>query len=300
MNTDGQDCGLDPAAPVELSTVDRWIVGELQRVEAEVARGFTEYRLDNVANAIYAFAWNEYCDWYIELSKVQLRQGNEARQRGTRRTLVRVLEALLRLAHPIIPFITEELWQRVSVLAGKRRADEETSVMIQPYPQAEPAKIDAAADAQVARLKRLVDAVRNLRGEMNLSPAQKVPLAASGPRALLDEFAPYMIPLARLSQVRHVDDVAAVRHGAAAPVAVIDDFRLMLLIEVDVAAERERLGKEIERLESEIRKAEGKLGNAGFVARAPAAVVAQERQRLANFGATLTRVREQFARLPAA
>ena len=300
MNTDGQDCGLDPAAPVELSAVDRWIVSELQRVEAEVARGFAEYRLDNVANAIYAFAWNEYCDWYIELSKVQLRRGSDAQQRGTRRTLVRVLEALLRLAHPIIPFITEELWQRVSVLAGKRAPDEETSVMIQPYPQAEPAKIDAAADAQVARLKRLVDAVRNLRGEMNLSPAQKVPLAASGPRALLDEFAPYMIPLARLSEVRHVDDVAAVQHGAAAPVAVIDDFKLMLLIEVDVAAERERLGKEIERLESEIRKAEGKLGNAGFVERAPAAVVAQEKERLANFGATLARVREQFARLPAA
>jgi valyl-tRNA synthetase len=299
MNAEGKDCGLDESAPVERSFVDRWIDGELQRLEAEVERGFAEYRLDNVANAIYAFAWNEYCDWYIELSKVQLREGNDAQQRGTRRTLVRVLEALLRLAHPVIPFITEELWQRVSVLAGKRAASEETSVMIQPYPKSEPARIDPAADAQVVQLKRLVDTVRNLRGEMNLSPAQKVPLAASGPRAQIDTYAPYMAALARLSEVKRVDDVAAAAQGSAAPVAVVGDFRLMLAIEVDVAAERERLGKEIARLEGEIRKAEGKLGNASFVERAPAAVVAQEKERLASFGATLAKVRQQFARLPA-
>ncbi|MGE5338488.1 MAG: valine--tRNA ligase [Gemmatimonadota bacterium] len=300
MNAEGRDCGLDGTQAVELSLVDRWITGELQRLEAEVERGFAEYRLDNVANAIYAFAWNEYCDWYIELSKVQLRAGNDAQQRGTRRTLVRVLEALLRLAHPIIPFITEELWQRVSVLAGKRAASEQTSVMIQPYPRSEPAKIDPAADAQVATLKRLTDAVRNLRGEMNLSPAQKVPLAASGPREQIDAFAPYIATLARLSEVKRVDDLASAARGGAAPVAVVDDYRLMLVIEVDVAAERERLGKEIARLEGEIRKAEGKLGNASFVERAPPAVVAQEKERLANFAATLAKVREQYARLPGA
>ncbi len=313
MNAEGKDVDLPSpasagegpgvragAAPVELSFVDRWIVGELQRLEAEVERGFAEYRLDNVANAIYAFAWNEYCDWYIELTKVQLREGNEAQQRGTRRTLVRVLEALLRLAHPVIPFITEELWQRVSVLAGKRAAAAETSVMIQPYPRSEPAKIDPAADREAAQLKRLIDAVRNLRGEMNLSPAQKVPLAASGPRAQLDAFAPYVAALARLSEVKRVDDLAAAARASAAPVAVVDDYKLMLAIEVDVNAERERLGKEIARLEGEIRKAEGKLGNASFVERAPAAVVMQERERLASFGATLAKVREQFARLPPA
>jgi valyl-tRNA synthetase len=297
MNTEGRDCGLDASAPVTLSAVDRWIIGELQRTEAEVAQGFKDYRLDLVAQAIYRFVWDEYCDWYVELAKVQLARGDEAGNRGTRRTLVRVLEAALRLAHPVVPFITEELWQKVSVPAGKRQAADETSVMVQPYPRSEPAKIDAAADADVALLKRLVDAVRNLRGEMDLSPAQKVPLAASGDAARFASFAPYVAFLARLSEVKHVEDVAQAGRGTAAPVAVVDDFHLMLVIEVDLAAERERLGKEIARLQGEIRKAESKLGNASFVERAPAAVVQQERQRLATFGATLAKVQEQFARL---
>jgi valyl-tRNA synthetase len=301
MNSAGRDCGLDPSLPVELSAADRWIIGELQRVEAEMEKGFAEYRLDNAANAIYAFVWNEYCDWYVELAKVQLAAGNEAQQRGTRRTLVRVLEAALRLAHPIIPFITEELWQKVSVLAGKRAAGEETSVMIQPYPQSDASKIDAAADAEVRLLKQLVDATRNLRGEMNLSPAVKVPLSASGPQGMLAAIAPYLAALARLTEVKHATDLAqATNAGAAAPVAVIGEYRLMLVIEVDVAAERERLGKEIARLEAEIVKAEGKLGNESFVARAPAAVVAQERERLAGFSGTLAKMREQLARLPTA
>jgi len=299
MNTEGRDCGLDETLPVELSAVDRWIIGELQRTEAAVAEGFAQYRLDNVANALYTFVWNEYCDWYLELAKVQLAIGSEAQQRGTRRTLVRVLEAALRLAHPVIPFITEELWQAVSVLAGKRAAGTETSVMIQPYPRSQPEKIDAAADREVALLKRMVDALRNLRSEMNLSPAQKVPLLASGEAARLTTFAPFLQALARLAEVQVVEDVNAATSGAA-PIKVVDEYRLMLKIEVDVAAERDRLGKEIARLESEIRKAESKLGNASFVDRAPAAVVAQEKERLAGFGATLAKVREQFERLEAA
>jgi valyl-tRNA synthetase len=297
MNAEGRDCGQDESLPVELSAIDRWIVGELQRTEAEVVRGFAEYRLDNVANAIYGFVWNEYCDWYLELAKVQLAQGNEAQQRGTRRTLVRVLEVALRLAHPVIPFITEELWQHVSVLAGKRRAEQESSVMIQPFPRAQPEKIDAAADREVALLKAMTDALRNLRSEMGLSPGQKVPLLASGDAAALTAAAPYMQALARLSEVQVVADVNAAANGAA-PIKVVGDFRLMLKIEVDVAAERERLGKEIARLENEMRKAEFKLGNASFVERAPAAVVAQERERLAGFGATLAKLRERYGRLP--
>lgn len=172
--------------------------------------------------------------------------------------------------------------------------------MVQPYPRAEPGKVDAAADQTVALLKRMIDALRNLRSEMNLSPAQKVPLLASGDSGVLAAAASYLQALARLSEVQIVADVDAVAQAAAAPIKVVDDYRLLLKIEVDIAAERERLAKEIARLENEIRKAESKLGNASFVERAPAAVVAQEKDRLAGFGATLSQVRKQYERLPAA
>jgi valyl-tRNA synthetase len=299
MNTEGHDCGLDESLPVQLSFVDRWVIGELQRTEAEVAKGFADYRLDNVANAIYSFVWNEYCDWYVELAKVQLAAGDEAAQRATRRTLVRVLEAALRLAHPIIPFVTEELWQKVSVLAGKRTAEQQTSIMIQPYPKSQPEKIDAQSDADVALLKRMIDALRNLRSEMNLSPAQKVPLVATGDKSTLARHAPYMQALAKLSAVDTAADVHAAANGAA-PIKLVDDYRLLLRIEVDVSAERDRLDKEIARLETEVRKAESKLGNVSFVERAPAAVVAQEKERLTSFDATLQKLREQRGRLPPA
>jgi valyl-tRNA synthetase len=296
INTEQHDCGF-AGGELEFSFVDRWIAGELQRVQAEVERGFADYRLDNVANALYRFVWDEYCDWYVELAKVQLAAGSPAQQRATRRTLLEVLEAALRLLHPITPFVTEELWQRVSVLAARRDASEQTSVMVQPYPQPEPARIDPQADAELTLLKRIVDACRNLRGEMNLSPAARVPLALTPRDPRSEGFVPYLMALAKLSAVERVDALADVEGAGPAPVAVVGDYRLMLKVEVDVAAERERLGKEIARLQGEIGKAEGKLANGSFVERAPAAVVEQERRRLADFQSTLSKLSDQLERI---
>jgi valyl-tRNA synthetase len=289
MNCEGKDTGLNDKDPVELSFVDQWIISQLQRAEAAVAQGFADYRLDNVATAIYRFVWDEYCDWYVELAKVQLQQGNEAQQRGTRRTLIRVLEATLRLAHPVIPFITEELWHSVKALAGKTGE----SISVAPYPKSESAKIDEAAEARMATLKDLTNACRNLRGEMGLSPGEKVPLIVTGKAADVAAFGPYMQLLGRLSEVRAADILPA----GPAPSSVVGDYRLMLEVKIDVAAECARLQKEISRIENEVTKAQAKLSNEGFVARAPAAVVAQEKERVAGFGATLAKLREQVASL---
>ncbi|ASR90041.1 valine--tRNA ligase [Alcaligenes faecalis] len=292
MNTEGHELHAD--APAELSFADRWIISLLQGLEQDAERGFADYRFDNVANAIYHFVWDEYCDWYLELAKTQIQNGTPEQQLGTRRTLIRVLEVVLRVAHPIIPFITEELWQKVSVVAGKRAADETTSISVQPYPIANPAAVDEQAVAQVAELKAQVDAIRALRGEMNISPAQRVPLIAQGNAETLKANSPYLAALGKLESVEIVDQLPT---DAGAPVQVIGTTQLMLHVEIDVEAERIRLSKEIERLQGEISKAEAKLGNASFVERAPAAVVEQERQRVIQFGETLAKVQQQFARL---
>ncbi|MEY3944118.1 MAG: Valine--tRNA ligase [Pseudomonadota bacterium] len=307
MNCEGQDCGLKEHGAaeclpgggyLEFSQADRWIVSALQRVEAEVAKGFAEDRLDHVANPIYDFVWNEFCDWYLEIAKVQINTGNEAQQRGTRRTLIRTLETLMRLAHPIIPFITEELWQKVAPVAG--RAGE--SVSIATYPLSQPERIDEAAEAHVAKLKALVDACRNLRGEMNVSPATRLPLLVVGDTAFMHSAAPVLQALAKLSEVKVFDNEADWAAAAqAAPVAVVGSgeemARLCLFMEIDVAAEKARLAKEAARLEGEITKANGKLSNEAFVAKAPPAVIEQEKKRVADFGATLAKVKEQLARL---
>lgn len=299
MNTEGHDCGGGAAAQAcERSFVDRWIIGELERTVVEVDKGFRDYRLDNVAQAIYRFAWDEYCDWYLELAKVQLAGGTQAQQRGTRQTLVGVLEALLRLAHPIIPFITEELWQKVSLLAGKQAPGDRTSIMIQSYPRSEPQSIDPAADAQVRALRALIDAARNMRGEMSLSPALRVPMVITPPGPQMEVFAPYLTALARLESVQALDDLASTAQSGTAPVAVVDGYRFLLLVQVDAAAERERLAKEVARLEGEIAKARARLATPSFVERAPPPIVAQERDRLAQFSATLAKVQVELQRLP--
>jgi len=325
MQCEGQDCGFEPHAAgqcapgnpgayLQFSPADRWIVSVLQRTEAEVEHSLAEYRFDNAARAIYEFVWNEYCDWYLELAKVQVQQGAPASARATRRTLVRVLETVLRLAHPIMPFITEELWQKLAPLAhryGERGvqtlsgpelelavAEQRHSIMTQAYPISDAARIDEHAEAWVRDLKAMIDACRALRGEMGISPLQKVPLivadASESGRDRLKAFAASLRALARVETVTIESELPA---GTRAPVQLVGNARMMLQVEIDLTAERERLGKEINRLVGEIAKAQAKLDNAGFVARAPVAVVDQEKRRVAEFGLALERMREQLGQL---
>ncbi len=326
MNCEGKDCGLQEHSKAEctpavlaadgsvqkaagpfhgylqFSQVDRWLTGELQRVEAAVAQGFADYRLDNVAGAIYTFVWDEYCDWYLEIAKVQLAQavanGNEAQQRATRRTLIRTLETVLRLLHPVAPFITAELWDVVAPVAGRKAADASNSIVTAAYPQAQLEKVDPQADAYMARLKAVAAECRRLRSEMGLSPGDKVPLITFGDSSFVATAAPVLQALARLAEVRPCADEAAFAAATQnAPVALSGALRLALFVQVDVAAEQLRLDKEIARLEGEITKAEAKLGNESFVARAPAAVVEQERARVAGFKQNVARLADQRARL---
>jgi valyl-tRNA synthetase len=289
------DCG--PEGYMHFSPADRWIVGELQRVEAEIERGFAEYRLDNVANAIYSFVWDEYCDWYLEIAKVQLATGTPQQRRAARRTLLRVLETVLRLLHPVAPFITAELWEQVAPLAGRKAAGSADGIVTAPYPKADLARVDAESDAWMAKLKAVAGACRQLRSEMNLSPAERVPLLVAGEAEFIAPAAPLLKALGRLSEVQPLADKDFDAATRATPVAVQGEARLALLVQIDIEAESARLAKEMARIEIEITKAGAKLGNASFVERAPAAVVAQEKQRLEDFRRTLDRLRDQASRL---
>jgi valyl-tRNA synthetase len=310
MNCEGQDNGLSvcagdcgPEGALHFSFVDRWIVSELQRVELEVHQQLTAYRFDLAAKAIYEFIWNEFCDWYLELAKVSIQTGPENRARAARRTLLRVLEATLRLAHPVIPFITEALWQVVAPLAGrspKLESGAPDSIVTAPFPVADLKKIDPECDAHMNLLKAMVAAVRSLRSEMGLSPAERVPLRVSGlsnPGEAHALMAAGLKALGKLSEVSFVETLQAEGEALRAPVQLVGDLQLMLVVEIDLKAERERLSKEKARLDSEIQKAQSKLSNESFVARAPEAVVAQERERLVAFQASLDKVRSQLAGL---
>jgi valyl-tRNA synthetase len=301
MNCEGQDVGLPvvnsdaiaineiPKPALEYSDADKWMISLLQQAESEIATHFDEYRFDFAARTLYELVWDTYCDWYLELAKVQIANGNPAQQRATRRTLVRVLEAILRLAHPLIPFITEALWQKVAPMVGIQG----DTIMLQPYPKANSAFISKPAIEKIQLLQEIINACRKLRSEMNLSPALKVPLLATGEVETLKLFAPYLQALAKLSEVSILDSLP----DTDAAVAIVGNFTLMLKVEIDVTAERERLDKEISRLSGEIAKAEGKLNNESFVARAPAAVVEQEKKRLDDFSSTLRQLQEQRKKL---
>ncbi|OQA33138.1 MAG: Valine--tRNA ligase [Betaproteobacteria bacterium ADurb.Bin341] len=296
MNVEGHDLALDECAcqgsdKLRFSFADRWIVSLLQRDKAEVEQHYADYRFDLLAQAIYKFVWDEFCDWYLEIAKVQINTGSEPEARAARRTLVRVLESVLRLAHPLLPFITEELWQTVAPIAGRKTHD---SIMLAAYPRANLKKLDEASEAKVERLKALTYACRNLRGEMNLSPALRMPLLVAGGGAEIAEFAPILQALCKVSEVQLVDKIPA---DDVAPVAIVGDVRLMLKMEIDVVAERERIAKEIEKIEKQVGIAQNKLGNESFVARAPAAVVEQEKARLTDFRALLKKLEEQRQRL---
>ncbi|MDN0076251.1 valine--tRNA ligase [Crenobacter sp. SG2303] len=289
MNVEGKDCGQDESLPLEFSFVDKWMIGRLQEVEAAVTEALDTYRFDIAAQALYEFVWNEYCDWYVELTKVQLQNGNEAQQRATRRTLVRVLEVVLRLIHPIMPFITEELWQAVAPLANAKKTD---SVMLAAWPVAAPEKIDAAANARMDAFKDMVNAVRNLRGEMGLGPAVKAPLFVEGDVANAD-FLPYLKLLARLSDAT----IVAKLPEDDAPVAIAGEARLMLKVEIDKAAETARLTKEIGKVEADLAKLTAKLEKPGYTDKAPTHLVERDRAQLAEFSDKLEKLKGQLAKL---
>lgn len=297
MNTEDQDCGIQGEA-VELTLADRWIISRLQETEAQIDKHFAEYRFDLLANTLYEFVWNEYCDWYLELSKPVLWDENASpeRLRGTRRTLVRVLEAILRLAHPLMPYITEEIWQRVAPLAGK----EGDTIMLQSYPLAEANKIDEQASADIEWLKAVMLAIRNIRGEMNLSPAKEIKVllrnASTEDQRRLNETRVLLNKLAKLEQIDLLDANEEAPMSATGLVAQMEILVPMAGI-IDKDAELARLQKELEKLDKEIARLDGKLSNAGFVSKAPADVVEKERAKLSDMQLAASRLRDQHQRI---
>ncbi|HFC8536416.1 TPA: valine--tRNA ligase [Neisseria bacilliformis] len=290
MNTENQDCGQDETQPLAYTFADQWIIGRLQQTEAAVAEAFETYRFDLAAQTLYEFVWNEYCDWYIELAKVQIQTGCPTTQRTTRRTLVRVLEAALRLLHPIMPFITEELWQTVAPLANAKTGD---SIMLAAYPVADPEQIIPAAFDKMGSLKELTEEVRKLRGEMGIAPNVKAPLFVEGGSELAD-LLKYLPALARLTEAKLVDKLP---EADDAPVAVCNGARLMLKVEIDKAAETARLTKEAEKLQKALDKLNAKLSKPGYTDKAPAHLVEKDKADLAELQDKMGKVEGQLAKL---
>ena len=290
MNTEDKDCGQDEMQPLAFTFADQWIIGKLQQAEVAVAEAFETYRFDLAAQTLYEFVWNEYCDWYIELAKVQIQTGCPTTQRTTRRTLVRVLETILRLLHPIMPFITEELWQVVAPLANAKTAD---SIMLAAYPQADKEQIVQTAFDKMAALKDLVEEVRKLRGEMGIAPNVKAPLFVEG-SAELEGLLKYLPSLTRLTEAKLVDSLP---EADDAPVAVCNGARLMLKVEIDKAAETARLSKEAEKLQKALDKLNAKLSKPGYTEKAPAHLVEKDKADLAELEDKMAKVQTQLAKL---
>jgi valyl-tRNA synthetase len=294
MNTEEYDCGQDNSDDYELTQADKWIISRLQKAEQAVTNGITNYRFDLASQALYDFIWNEYCDWYLELSKPVL--WNDAApaaiKKGTRRTLIRVLEATLRLAHPLMPFITEEIWQRVAPLAGKTG----DTIMLQPFPIADASKMDENAEADVQWLQLIIEGIRNIRGEMNIAPGKKIPVlfknGSESDKIRLEQNAQLLNSLAKLESVTWLssDDIAP---AAATQLAGELEILVPMADLIDKDAELARLTKEIDKLNKELGSIKGKLSNANFVDRAPVAVVAKEQQRLEKQHVALKKLQQQ-------
>ncbi|MDR1850082.1 MAG: valine--tRNA ligase [Zoogloeaceae bacterium] len=292
MNCQGRDV-LPAPDSAACSFADHWIVSRFQKLAQEVAQHFAEYRFDLLAQALYRFIWDEFCDWYLEIAKIEMAEEGAGAD-AARHTLAQVLEALLRLAHPVIPFITEELWQSVAPIIGRKTHD---SIMLAAYPEANSALIDEAAETRMTELKALTHACRNLRGEMDVSPATRLPLIVAGnnqAQEAVKAFAPVLQPLAKLSEISYGEEIPA---DVLAPVAVVGEIRLALVVEIDPVAEQARLQKEIEKQEKQRLQASAKLDNANFVTRAPETIIAQEKERLAAAEVALAKLRPQLARL---
>jgi valyl-tRNA synthetase len=298
MNTEGHDCGL--SGKIELNAADGWIISRLQEVATEVEMSFRDYRFDLASQAIYSFVWHEYCDWYLELSKVVLSDANSRPEqlRGTRRTLVQVLETALRLLHPVMPFITEEIWQRVAKLAGKAGA----TIMREPYPRPDKKLIDAGASEEMRWAMAVITGVRNIRGEMDISPAKPLPLLFQGgspaDKKYLEANRAYLAALARAESITWLDKGQEAPESAT---ALVGHMKVLVPLGslIDKQAELERLGREMEKIEKDLSRARTKLANPDFVARAPQNVVEQEQDRVQQFEAALVNLRNQRAKVEA-
>lgn len=292
MNTENQDCGYGATAaePRGYSFPDMWIVGRLNQTIEQVTQAYETYRFDLAAETLYSFVWNDYCDWYLELAKVQLQTGCASRQRATRHTLLRVLEAALRLLHPIIPFITEELWQTVAPMCDAKTAD---SIMLARFPEADSGEIVQTAFEQMTVLQDLIGAVRNLRGEMGIQPNVKAPLFVES----TDDLADYLKYLPMMTRLTEAQQVAALPESEDAPVAVCNGARLMLKVEIDKAAETARLSKEAEKLQKALDKLNAKLSKPGYTEKAPAHLVEKDKADLAELEDKMAKVQTQLAKL---